>query len=247
MANLQKNMTQTILYTKNLSVGYSKKIPLQDNLNLSLLKGNLTSIIGKNGIGKSTMIKTFVKILKPLSGEIFLQEKNINEISRKDFAKMVSVVLTEKFNDGNFFVKDIISFGRSPYTGILGNLNKEDWRIVENVATDLKINDLLYKRFYELSDGQQQKVLIAKALAQQTEIIILDEPTSFLDFQAKDEIFMLLKKIAKEKKLAVLVSSHDVFSVLKYSDFFWLLEKDGILCTTDKEIVKQKLNLDFGC
>ncbi len=221
-------MINSVLIAKNLSIGYSAKKPLHSGLNFQLFCGKLTSIIGRNAAGKSTLIKTLTKIIKPLSGEVLIGGKNINEISQQDFAKLVSVVLTERLASENFTVEEIISFGRSPYTGFSGRLSKEDSSVVALVAQDLKISEFLQKPFYELSDGQKQKVMIAKALAQQTEIIILDEPTSFLDFYAKDEIFALLKKIAFEKNIAVLVSSHDILSVLKYSDFIWEISQTGI-------------------
>lgn len=221
-------MINSVLIAKKLSIGYSAKKPLHSGLNFQLFSGKLTSIIGRNAAGKSTLIKTLTKIIKPLSGEVLIGGKNINEISQQDFAKLVSVVLTERLASENFTVEEIISFGRSPYTGFSGRLSKEDSSVVALVAQDLKISEFLQKPFYELSDGQKQKVMIAKALAQQTEIIILDEPTSFLDFYAKDEIFALLKKIASEKNIAVLVSSHDILSVLKYSDFIWEISQTGI-------------------
>jgi len=221
----------------SLSIGYSPKKPLHKNLNVSLFRGTLTALTGNNGTGKSTLLKTFTKILKPLSGEILFEEKNINQILQKEFSKLLAVVLTDKLSSENFSAFEIISFGRSPYTGFFGRLSDEDLSVVKNVAKDLKIEDLLDKKFYALSDGQKQKVLIAKALAQEAEIIILDEPTAFLDFNAKDEIFALLKSIAKEKNIAVLVSTHDIFSAVKYADFLWLMSEDGLKTGTTKEMV----------
>jgi iron complex transport system ATP-binding protein len=221
----------------SLSIGYSSKKPLHKNLNVSLFRGTLTALTGNNGTGKSTLLKTFTKILKPLSGEILFEEKNINQIPQKEFSKLLAVVLTDKLSSENFSAFEIISFGRSPYTGFFGRLSDEDLSVVKNVAKDLKIEDLLGKKFYALSDGQKQKVLIAKALAQEAEIIILDEPTAFLDFNAKDEIFALLKSIAKEKNIAVLVSTHDIFSAVKYADFLWLMSEDGLKTGTTKEMV----------
>jgi len=227
-----------IFSAKSLSIGYSAEKPLHKNLNVRLFRGTLTALTGDNGTGKSTLLKTFTKILKPLSGEIFFGEKNINQIPQKEFSKLLAVVLTDKFSSENLSAFEIISFGRSPYTGFFGKLLDEDFSVIKNVAKDLNIEKILDKNFYELSDGQKQKVLIAKALAQEAEIIILDEPTAFLDFNAKDEIFALLKKIAGEKNIAVLVSTHDIFSVVKYADFLWLMSEDGLKTGSTKEMIE---------
>ena len=232
------NNLMPIFSAKSLSIGYSAKKPLHKNLNVRLFRGTLTALTGDNGTGKSTLLKTFTKILKPLSGEIFFGEKNINQIPQKEFSKLLAVVLTDKFSSENLSAFEIISFGRSPYTGFFGKLLDEDFSVIKNVAKDLNIEKILDKNFYELSDGQKQKVLIAKALAQEAEIIILDEPTAFLDFNAKDEIFALLKKIAGEKNIAVLVSTHDIFSVVKYADFLWLMSEDGLKTGSTKEMIE---------
>ena len=227
----------TILSANSLSIGYSQKKPLHKDLNVSLLSGTLTVLAGGNGIGKSTLLKTFTKILKPLSGGVFLGGENIEKIPQKEFSKLLAVVLTDRLSSENFSAFEVISFGRSPYTGFFGRLLDGDLSVVKKVARDLKIEDILDKKFYALSDGQKQKVLIAKALAQEAEIMILDEPTAFLDFHAKDEIFALLKSIAKEKNIAVLVSTHDIFSAVKYADYLWLMSEDGLKTGTTKEMV----------
>jgi len=230
----------SILSTKSLTIGYSEKNPLLKNVNVNIYDGKLTVLTGQNGMGKSTLIKTFVKIIKPLSGEIFFDKKNIKEISQKEFSKLLAVVLTDKFSSENFSAFEIISFGRSPYTGFFGRLLDEDVSVVKNVAEDLKIESLLDKKFYALSDGQKQKVLIAKALAQEAKIIILDEPTAFLDFNAKDEIFGLLKKVAINKNIAVLVSTHDIFSAVKYADYLWLMSDNSLKTGSTKEMIESE-------
>ena len=233
-------MSREIFSAVSLSIGYSEKKPLHKNLNESLFSGTLTMLTGGNGTGKSTLLKTFTKILKPLSGGVFFGGKNIEKIPQKEFSKLLAVVLTDKLSSENFSAFEIISFGRSPYTGFFGRLSDEDLSVVKNVAKDLNIEDLLDKKFYALSDGQKQKVLIAKALAQEAEVIILDEPTAFLDFHAKDEIFALLKSIAREKNIAVLVSTHDIFSAVKYADYVWLMSEDGLKTGTVKEMVSSE-------
>lgn len=226
-----------ILTTHSLSIGYSKQKPLVSNLNLTLRSGALTILTGKNGTGKSTLLKTITKIIKPLDGKIFVNGTDLSQISAAQMAEKAAVVLTDRLSSENFSALEVISFGRSPYTGFFGRLTQKDYSIIKGVAEDLKIEQLLNLNFYELSDGQKQKVLIAKALAQQTEIIILDEPTAFLDFKAKDEIFALLKKIAAEKDIAVLASTHDIYQAAKYGNEFWIMNNYSLRVETNPSSV----------
>lgn len=226
-----------ILTTHSLSIGYSKQKPLISDLNLTLRSGALTILTGENGTGKSTLLKTITKIIKPLDGKIFVNGTDLSQISAAQMAENAAVVLTDRLSSENFTALEVISFGRSPYTGFFGRLTQKDYSIIKGVAEDLKIEQLLNLNFYELSDGQKQKVLIAKALAQQTEIIILDEPTAFLDFKAKDEIFALLKKIAAEKDIAVLASTHDIYQAAKYGNEFWIMDNYSLRVETNPSSV----------
>lgn len=226
-----------ILTTHSLSIGYSKQKALISDLNLTLRSGALTILTGENGTGKSTLLKTITKIIKPLDGKIFVNGIDLSQISAAQMAENAAVVLTDRLSSENFTALEVISFGRSPYTGFFGRLTQKDYSIIKGVAEDLKIEQLLNLNFYELSDGQKQKVLIAKALAQQTEIIILDEPTAFLDFKAKDEIFALLKKIAAEKDIAVLASTHDIYQAAKYGNEFWIMDNYSLRVETNPSSV----------
>lgn len=226
-----------ILTTHSLSIGYTKQKPLISDLNLTLRSGALTILTGENGTGKSTLLKTITKIIKPLDGKIFVNGIDLSQISAAQMAENAAVVLTDRLSSENFTALEVISFGRSPYTGFFGRLTQKDYSIIKGVAEDLKIEQLLNLNFYELSDGQKQKVLIAKALAQQTEIIILDEPTAFLDFKAKDEIFALLKKIAAEKDIAVLASTHDIYQAAKYGNEFWIMDNYSLRVETNPSSV----------
>lgn len=226
-----------ILTTHSLSIGYTKQKPLVSNLNLTLRSGALTILTGENGTGKSTLLKTITKIIKPLDGKIFVNGTDLSQISAAQMAEKAAVVLTDRLSSENFTALEVISFGRSPYTGFFGRLTQKDYSIIKGVAEDLKIEQLQNLNFYELSDGQKQKVLIAKALAQQTEIIILDEPTAFLDFKAKDEIFALLKKIAAEKDIAVLASTHDIYQAAKYGNEFWIMDHYSLRVETNPSSV----------
>ena len=222
----------TILSTESLSIGYHRK-PLLSGIYLHLRSGRLTMLTGINGTGKSTLIKTLTNIIKPIDGKIYILDREISAIPPKEFSKLVAVVLTDRLESENFTAMEVISFGRSPYTGFFGHLSKNDDTIIKGVAEQLRISPLLSKNFYELSDGQKQKVLIAKALAQQAKIIILDEPTAFLDFKAKDEIFALLKRIATQNNIAILAATHDIYQAEKYADEFWVIDEEGITISRD--------------
>lgn len=226
-----------VLTTHSLSIGYTKQKALISDLNLTLRSGALTILTGENGTGKSTLLKTITKIIKPLDGKIFVNGTDLSQISAAQMAEKAAVVLTDRLSSENFTALEVISFGRSPYTGFFGRLTQKDYSIIKGVAEDLKIEQLQNLNFYELSDGQKQKVLIAKALAQQTEIIILDEPTAFLDFKAKDEIFALLKKIAAEKDIAVLASTHDIYQAAKYGNEFWIMDHYSLRVETNPSSV----------
>jgi len=221
-----------ILSTESLSIGYHRK-PLVSGICLNLRSGCLTILTGINGTGKSTLIKTLTNIIKPIDGKIYILDREISAIPPKEFSKLVAVVLTDRLESENFTAMEVISFGRSPYTGFFGHLSKNDDTIIKGVAEQLRITPLLSKNFYELSDGQKQKVLIAKALAQQAKIIILDEPTAFLDFKAKDEIFALLKRIATQNNIAILAATHDIYQAEKYADEFWVIDEEGITISRD--------------
>ncbi len=222
----------TILSTESLSIGYRRK-PLLNGIYLHLRSGRLTMLTGINGTGKSTLIKTLTNIIKPIEGKIYILNREISAIPAKEFSKLVAVVLTDRLESENFTAMEVISFGRSPYTGFFGQLSSNDDTIIKGVAEQLHLSPLLSKKFYELSDGQKQKVLIAKALAQQAKIIILDEPTAFLDFKAKDEIFALLKRIATQNNIAILAATHDIYQAEKYADEFWIIDEEGITISRD--------------
>ena len=222
----------TILTTKSLSIGYNRK-PLLSGIEINMHCGCLTILIGENGTGKSTLLKTFTKIIKPISGEIYIQGREIGTITAKEYSKIVAVVLTDRLESENVTAEEVISFGRSPYTGFFGRLTKEDCSIIKGVAEELKIATLLSKNFYELSDGQKQKVLIAKALAQQASIIILDEPTAFLDYKAKEEMFALLQRIAAQNNIAVLAATHDIYQAERYANDFWIMEEGHLVYSRD--------------
>ncbi len=215
-----------IIKTKNLSVGYASKKEVKtiaSNLNIDLNTGNLVCLLGKNGIGKSTLLRTLTKVQPSLAGEIFINDTKLETINYTNFSKMVSLVLTERLPDSSLTVFELVALGRQPYTNWIGYLTTEDLQIIEAAFEKTTIKHLINSKCYELSDGQLQKVLIARALAQNTPIIVLDEPTAHLDIHHTIETFTLLKKLAKDFNKTIIVSTHEINLALQLADELWLM------------------------
>ncbi len=224
-----------ILETEDLSIGYASKKAktiVSSNINIELKKGELVGLIGANGIGKSTLLRTLTHVQNPLSGSVKLNEKNILDYNPLDLAKVLSLVLTEPIASKNLSVYELIALGRQPYTNWIGNLSKEDIQIVNKAITQVNIENLKDKKCFELSDGQLQKVLIARALAQDTDLIILDEPTTHLDMYHKAYILKLLQKLAKETNKTILFSSHEIDLAIQLCD--------KLVVMTDNEVVSDE-------
>ena len=204
---------------QNLEIGYKIKRKTNSvfkNLTANFEAGELVGLIGDNGIGKSTLLKTLTGYLEPLNGTILIQNKNINLFSFQELATLISIVTTEKIGGFNLTVYDVVALGRTPYLSLFGKLTTNDEAIIEYSLTNLSISHLKNKLMDELSDGQRQKVMIAKSLAQQTPIIILDEPTAFLDYTSKHKLFEDLKNLCLNEKKLIIVSSHDIDLMQKY-------------------------------
>jgi iron complex transport system ATP-binding protein len=210
-----------ILKASGISIGYSNKKEntlISADINLSLEKGKLISLIGANGIGKSTLLRTLTGIQKTLSGTVLLNGQDIHKLDSLTLAQNLSVVLTEKLPPSNLTVFELIALGRQPYTNWIGKLNDLDIAKVNEAMQLTQISHLAAKKHYEISDGQLQKVLIARALAQDTPLIILDEPTTHLDLLHKVALFKLLKKLTQETKKCILFSTHDIDMAIQLSD-----------------------------
>ncbi len=231
-------MNNNCLQTENLSIGYKEKI-LLNNLNLEIKKGEMVCLLGPNGVGKSTLIKVLTKILQPLHGEVFIVDENnfvnINKISPLKLAKHISIVLTEQLPSSNFTVKDIVSLGRVPYTNWLGNLTKKDDIIIENAMEKVNITHFKNRQVDSLSDGEKQRVMFAKALAQDTDLIILDEPTAHLDIVHRAELLSLLKKLAIETQKGILISTHELEMAIQAADSIWLIDNENELEVSSPE------------
>lgn len=225
-------MSNNILSTSNLSIGYAtnkEKNYIAQNVNLHLQSGKLIALIGANGIGKSTLLRTLTGIQKPLSGAVFLNEKNIQSYKPLELAQQLSLVLTEKLPPSNLTVFELIALGRQPYTNWVGKLSEEDCTKIHEAMELTQINHLATKRHFEISDGQLQKVLIARALAQDTPLIILDEPTTHLDLLHKVAVFKLLKKMAHKTGKCILFSTHDIDMAIQLSDEMIIMTEENVI------------------
>ena len=223
----------------HLSVGYKIGHAVVSDINLTLQSGKLASLIGANGVGKSTLLKTLTGFLPKLEGSLLLDGKDISEFSQRALARQISIVLTQKPDVQNLTVEEIVGLGRSPYTGFFGKLHANDQQIVDESIIAVGIEKLKNRMIQTLSDGERQKVMIAKALAQQTPIIFLDEPTAFLDFSSKVETFQLLQRMAHEMGKLVLLSTHDLELAVRFSDTLLQVNGDGLRTVSNEEVTHQ--------
>ncbi|MFZ4454713.1 MAG: ABC transporter ATP-binding protein [Bacteroidales bacterium] len=217
-----------LLELNNLSIGYVDCHPhkvVHESINLTLKRGEFTCLLGMNGAGKSTLLKTLGGFQPQLSGDILLEGKSLSDYSRKELAKKLGVVLTDRVTTGNLTVYELVSFGRYVYTDFFGRLSTEDHKVVGDALRCVGIESFANRNLLELSDGERQKAMIAKAIAQVTPLIILDEPTAFLDLSSRVEIMLLLRKLAAEEGKTVLLSTHDLDLALQLSDKIWIMAK----------------------
>lgn len=219
---------QKTIQLRNLSIGYVTKKErkvVAEGITADIRSGELTCLLGANGIGKSTLLRTLSAFQPKLAGDIFVQGKEIASYTEKQLSTLLSVVLTEKCDIKNMSARELIGLGRSPYTGFWGTLSEDDKRIVDTAISLVKIENLANRMVDTLSDGERQKVMIAKALAQDTPIIFLDEPTAFLDFPSKVEIMQLLHRLSRQTDKTIFLSTHDLELALQIADKIWLIDK----------------------
>ena len=230
---------------RGLTVGYNKGRHLHtvaSNIDATLSSGTLVCLVGRNGVGKSTLLRTLALFQKPLAGDVFLDGRPLSSYSRQALAEVVSVVLTERGDLDNLTVYDVVGLGRTPYTNFLGTLRADDRSIVDEAIEAVGLTPLASRYMSCLSDGERQKVMIAKALAQQTPVIILDEPTAFLDYPSKAAILNLLRRLAHEHDKLVLLSTHDLDVAFRLADDIWLMDEHGL---TPHATQSDLLALDF--
>lgn len=221
-----RNNIFSMIELKDLSIGYVQKkftTVVLSGINATLREGELTCLIGQNGIGKSTLLRTLSAFQPRLGGEICIDGKSIDDYADRELARMIGVVLTSKPDVQNLTVSEMVGLGRSPYTGFWGTLSKNDEEIVREAMEQVGISSLSKRMIQTLSDGERQKVMIAKALAQQTNIIFLDEPTAFLDYPSKVEMMMLLHRLSRDTNKMIFLSTHDMELALQIADTLWLM------------------------
>jgi iron complex transport system ATP-binding protein len=211
----------------SLSIGYDNK-PIIENINLSSESNKLITIFGRNGQGKSTLLKTISGLLLSLNGQFKYGDIDVLEISELERAKILSIVSTSKTNIGGIIVKDFIAFGRFPYTNWLGINKKEDLDEITRAIKLCKIQELSDRFYNELSDGEKQKVNIARAIAQNTPLIILDEPTVHLDLINKIEVFKLLKELVEKHSKTIIISTHQIEYALQVCNEVWLINNNKV-------------------
>jgi iron complex transport system ATP-binding protein len=230
----------------NLSIGYLTKgneNVVASGLNATINNGELTCLLGRNGIGKSTLLRTLSAFQPALEGEIVISStqppSSITSLTDKQLSRLIGIVLTEKPDVQNMTIEELVGMGRSPYTGFWGTLDDEDKKIVGEAIQLVGIENLQGRMVHTLSDGERQKVMIAKALAQQTPIIYLDEPTAFLDFPSKVETMQLLRRLAQEEQKTIFLSTHDVELSLQLADKIWLMEPGHLSVGTPRQLADE--------
>ncbi|MEG2116355.1 MAG: ABC transporter ATP-binding protein [Clostridia bacterium] len=215
------------LKTDKLTVGYDG-IPLISDIDFNLKRGEILTLIGANGSGKSTILKSITNHLKKISGVVYLENLEMDKLTAKERAKKMSVVLTERIRPELMTCREIVSSGRYPYTNSFGKLTEKDNEIVDDCLEKVHALDIATKNFNEISDGQRQRILLARSFAQEPEIIVLDEPTSFLDIKHKTELLNILREMAKQKNIAIVMSLHEIDFAYKVSDYVACVKGDTI-------------------
>lgn len=217
-----------MLTTRSLTIGYPRK-PLAANLDLELRPGEMVCLLGPNGVGKSTLLRTLAGMQPALGGKVFLNGQDIHTMPAVELARHLAVVLTTRLEVGHLSVYTLVSLGRHPYTNWLGLLRARDHVAIRRALEYTDSLSLANRFFHELSDGERQRVLIARALAQEPEVLLLDEPTAFLDLPRRIETLRLLRRLARQTGCAVLLSIHDLDLALRLADRLWVLSAEGTL------------------
>jgi iron complex transport system ATP-binding protein len=217
----------TTIQIKNLTIGYSRQKPILRDISLSAATGELIGIIGKNGIGKSTLLRTIARVIPSLEGSIFIHDNELNHYKLEKFSKIISYVPTHNLVSQNMRVIDLVSYGRAPHTNWFGNITKKDKNKIHEALNLVNLN--AFKNLYvsELSDGEKQRAFIARALAQDTPLILLDEPVAFLDLPNRYFLIRLLTDVAEKSNKCIIMSIHDFELAFNECDKLWLLSTNG--------------------
>ncbi len=232
-----------VLKTENLSIGYRKKKDVQlvaSNIGMEIKKGELVAVIGVNGAGKSTLLRTLSGIQEIIQGKVFISENDISKTDTSELSKKISLVLTEQMVSKNLSVMELVALGRQPYTNWIGRLTNKDLKKIMHAIKLVNIEEIRNKKCHELSDGQFQKVLIARALAQDTPLIILDEPTTHLDLYHKAYVLKLLQQLSRETNKAILFASHEINLALQLCDKLLILKDEKGLFGKPSELINSE-------
>lgn len=221
---------------KKLTVGYGQRT-LLDKVSAQLTGGQLVALLGRNGTGKSTLLRAMIGLEKPQGGAILLQEKNIVSLKPEELARNISFVTTDKVRIANLRCEDVVSMGRAPYTNWIGQLQPEDNERVVEAMRLVGMSDYAEKTMDKMSDGECQRIMIARALAQDTPVILLDEPTAFLDLPNRYELCLLLKKLAQKEGKCILFSTHDLDIALSLCDTIMLIDNPHLYALPTPEMV----------
>lgn len=231
---------EAILSAGDLTIGYrtGKRVTrVHEYLSFQLYPGELTCLLGANGMGKSTLLRTLAASQPPLAGELLLEGRALSSYSEKERSRRIGMVLTDKTQAGGLTVYELVALGRQPHTGFFGRLHRQDHMLIAEALEAVGIAHKAKSYTAELSDGERQKVMIAKALVQECPLILLDEPTAFLDVVSRIEIMDLLHNLAVEQNKAILLSTHNVEQALVLADKLWLLSKDGLQCGVTEDLI----------
>lgn len=234
-------MNTPALALENLTTGYrsGKTLhPVGQRLTGEIAVGEMTALVGRNGCGKSTLLRTLASFLPPISGSVRWLGRELTEIQPRELSRLLSIVLTDRPDTGFLTVREIVETGRMPYTNLTGRLTAEDREVADKALCLTDTAHFAHRRLTSLSDGERQRVMIAKALAQQTPVILLDEPTAFLDYPGKIEMLELLTRLAHEEHKTILISTHDLELTFQTADRLWLLGHEGIQQGATREMLE---------
>lgn len=236
-----------MLTTHDLAVGYDHTV-LLSGLNLGLEAGQLVALLGRNGAGKSTLLRALTLASHPLGGSIEIDGRPVANIGKRERSRLIGLVSTERIMAGGLTVSELVGLGRQPHTGFLGRMDAHDREVVGEAMQQVGISPMASKFVSQLSDGERQKAMIARALAQETPIIVLDEPTAFLDAASRIETMRLLASLAHEQGKAVLLSTHDISRSLLHTDALWLITRDGhvVAGPTPQVVASDSMNQVFA-
>lgn len=214
----------------DLSTGYRSRREekvISQHLELAIAPGEVVMLMGPNGSGKSTLMHTMAGLLPPLSGEVIISGKPLSSLKMKELARLLSLVLTERIPGGNMAISDIVAVGRYPYTGFRGSLRPEDKAVIHEALRACHLDGMQERLYSTLSDGEKQRVMIARALAQETPLILLDEPTAHLDLPSRLEVTTMLRTLARSLGKSILISTHELDLALGWADTIWLMDREG--------------------